>query len=492
MAFSGFGSSTTPSLFGQSKPAGSLFGSTQPATSGTSSFGQPQPQSQQPTTSLFGQPAGGAHQQQPTTSIFGQPATGSQQSNPSLFGQPAGATQQQQQPTASLFGQPATGSQQPAPTLFGQPAGATQQQQQQQPTTSLFGQTASGTQQQQQPTTSFFGQPAGGTQPTTSLFGQPASAAQQQQPQSSLGTSLFGTTTQSNAPPTQTTGLFGSSTQTQPATSGTSLFGGAFQPQGAAPMSGFGASTAGSSLFGPQRQTSNMSISPSQPTGPVLFSKATKFNDLPDDIKKKFEGLDSHIQGRVQINNDLKQRKLGQEATKGQELIRNVHKELLSVAATIQSDVLFTKDLKAKTDQAVQDTIVATRIIDGFRNPHQNGVYLKNYASFPLEFFTRVTQQMQERLQWYKNTIEQIERKLSSAAMQAQSTPQVISSTLQTQHAIFVSLAAKTAAVDAELQKVKTLYTQLWRTKTGSMRDPFNDLDRGSGGDFGMESLRLM
>ena len=110
--------------------------------------------------------------------------------------------------------------------------------------------------------------------------------------------------------------------------------------------------------------------------------------------------------------------------------------------------------------------------------------------------------------------LKQIERKLSSTAVQAQATPQgkpgrpvyihslthdpspfctysVISSTLQTQHAIFVSLAAKTAAVDAELQKVKALYTQLWRAKTGSMRDPFNDLDRGSGGDFGMESLRV-
>jgi nucleoporin p58/p45 len=234
-----------------------------------------------------------------------------------------------------------------------------------------------------------------------------------------------------------------------------------------------------------------MSISPAQLTGPVLFSKATKFNDLPEEIKKKFEGLDAYIQGRVQISNDLKQRKLGQEPIKGQDLIREVHKELLGVAATIQSDALFTKDLKEKTDQAVQDTIIATRIVDGFKNPHQHGIYLKNLASFPLEFFTRVTKQMQERLEWYKSTIEQIERKLSSTAAQSQATPQVISSTLQTQHAIFVSLAAKTAAVDAELQKVKALYTQLWRAKTGSMRDPFNDLDRGSGGDFGMESLRV-
>ena len=34
----------------------------------------------------------------------------------------------------------------------------------------------------------------------------------------------------------------------------------------------------------------------------------------------------AHIQGRVQISNDLKQRKLGQEPTKGQALTREVHK----------------------------------------------------------------------------------------------------------------------------------------------------------------------
>jgi nucleoporin p58/p45 len=59
---------------------------------------------------------------------------------------------------------------------------------------------------------------------------------------------------------------------------------------------------------------------------------------------------------------------------------------------------------------------------------------------------------------------------------------------LEAQHATFMALASRTAAVDAELQKVKILYTQLWRAKTGSMRDPFNDLDCITG-DFGLESL---
>ena len=34
----------------------------------------------------------------------------------------------------------------------------------------------------------------------------------------------------------------------------------------------------------------------------------------------------AHIQGRLQISKDLKQRQVGEEATKGQDLIRSMHK----------------------------------------------------------------------------------------------------------------------------------------------------------------------
>jgi nucleoporin p58/p45 len=68
-----------------------------------------------------------------------------------------------------------------------------------------------------------------------------------------------------------------------------------------------------------------------------------------------------------------------------------------------------------------------------------------------------------------------------------------ISATLQVQHGTFLSLASKTAAVDAELQKIKALYTQLWRAKTNSVRDPFNDDAKRSEtpADFGLGSLNV-
>jgi nucleoporin p58/p45 len=68
-----------------------------------------------------------------------------------------------------------------------------------------------------------------------------------------------------------------------------------------------------------------------------------------------------------------------------------------------------------------------------------------------------------------------------------------IAATLQAQYATFITLAGRTAAVDAELQKIKTVYTQLWRAKTGSVRDPFGDVVKSNdkSGDFGLSRLNV-
>jgi nucleoporin p58/p45 len=61
-----------------------------------------------------------------------------------------------------------------------------------------------------------------------------------------------------------------------------------------------------------------------------------------------------------------------------------------------------------------------------------------------------------------------------------------ITATLQAQNSTFIALAGKTAELDAELQKIKAVYRELWRTHTGSARDPFNEIDRRAGDGNGM------
>jgi nucleoporin p58/p45 len=391
-----------------------------------------------------------------------------------------------QTPTATAAGntQQSTGAAQPF-SGFGQ--------QQSQPTQSLFGNL--GQTQQQQPGA---GQsnPSGSAGPFGSTAGQPPAIG---------GNPAFGGSSWNSGNPLLPKSAFGSGTSAglnQPQQQGTAMFGQQPQQQ---QSTGFGGSLFGSTQNQAQQPPAFSSSAnqarpgfglstvtiqqPGAQIGQPLFAKSTKFNDLPENAKKTFEDIEAHIQGRLQISKDLKQRQVGEEATKGQDLIRSMHKDLINSITVLQNDILSTRDLKAKVDQSVQDTIVAVHIIDGFRNPQQHGAHLRNHANFPLEFFTRITDQMRKRLQSYKETIEQIERKLTSAAQQVQHTPQAITATLEAQNTSFIALANKIAALDTDLQRLKALYTQLWRAKTGSMRDPFSQLDRGSGGEFGVESL---
>lgn len=59
--------------------------------------------------------------------------------------------------------------------------------------------------------------------------------------------------------------------------------------------------------------------------------------------------------------------------------------DMANVVATLQADITSTRELRARVDQTVQDTIAATQIVDGFRNPQQHGAHLKTRAGFPFE-----------------------------------------------------------------------------------------------------------
>ncbi|KAG8926938.1 hypothetical protein FRC02_008567 [Tulasnella sp. 418] len=376
---------------------------------------QQQQQQQQQPASIFGTTQGA--QTQPQQSTFGGFGQTGQQQGPSGFG---GLGQSQRPAGTGLFGGATN------PGLFGNPANAitTAPATSQAPSTGLFGSTT----QPAAPSTGLFGQtnqPTGQTASGgTGFFGQ----NQAQQPTQQATGGLFGAPSNTAQPamggfygagptnPTQqaTTNMFGATTTNAPAsnqqTLGTSLFG---PPKPAAPMPGM--------VAAPQQP-----LGPSGPGGPTdpAITKSTKFNDLPQPYKQILENVDAAIQRQIQISRELKTISLGVEPEKGAKLAKQVAKTAMMTANTISSDEAFIQDLSFKLDQSVQDSVMATRILDGFGNPQQNGSYLKTYAEFPLEYFTRLATQLRERLERYKLIVEQIERKLASAAEGDHTTPQ--------------------------------------------------------------------
>ncbi|KAG8908480.1 hypothetical protein FRC01_007353, partial [Tulasnella sp. 417] len=408
--------------------AGGLFGSTtaaQPAQStGFGGFGQQQQtqQQQQPApqgTGLFG-----------ATNTAQPPATGG------LFG----GFGNQPKPAGGLFGAPPTTAitNPPAPGgLFG--STTTQPQQAGATSGGLFGNVNQSTAAQTAPATTGSG-----------LFGNPAATTTTAQP--TIGGGLFGNQQASGTAATGT-GLFGSTTTTQPATGG--LFGNAQQAQlqGAAqpaqPSTLFGApaataqqqqpaATGGLGLFGqPKPAITPTGLSLGTSTAPTTqvggnnttvqaseITGSTKFNDLPDEFKKIFEAVETGIQKQTNIAQELKSKNLAAEPDKGRAQLQRVAKIAIATDNTLSLDSGFVADLKVKGSQALDELVVATKIVDGFLHPHQYPDNLTVWAGFPFAYFSALSDQLSERLQRYKLIVEQIERKIVAASSQAQTSPQ--------------------------------------------------------------------
>ncbi|KAG8781764.1 hypothetical protein FRC15_008149 [Serendipita sp. 397] len=328
-----------------------------------------------------------------------------------------------------------------------------------------------------------FSQPLGSQPATTSIFGPRPGAT-------TMFGSALGTSTAPAAPaPAQPSFSWGTSSTTnagtmaQPSTAtpaitamtGTGFgLGNSTLFQQSRPTSGFlGSSTLGVSSLGTAPQPgAAASTAPSAPSQLPVLNGAAKFNDLPVAVQDLFNDTESLIQKGLNTAKDLKARKLGDSIVANTANSRQLFHDLTSSSNTLQADDLLAKNLRAKVDQAVQDVVVCSQIVEGFRESGIQHPNLKTNAHYPIEFFVRLTDQMQERLIRYKATVDQLNRKLAFS-FQAQQTPQAIATTLQSQHAAFIALAAKVAEIEASLEDVKSQFATLYKARTGSALDPF-------------------
>ncbi|PVF93361.1 hypothetical protein CPB86DRAFT_790205 [Serendipita vermifera] len=222
-----------------------------------------------------------------------------------------------------------------------------------------------------------------------------------------------------------------------------------------------------------QPAASTLGSGAAAPNAPFVLNGAAKFNDLPGPIQDLLNDTEALIQGGLNASKDLKGRKLGDAIVTNTATSRQIFHDLTSSSNTLQADDLFAKNLREKVDQAVQDVIVCSQIIEGFRESGIQHPNLKTNAQYPLEFFHRLADQMQERLARYKAIVDQLERKLTFS-FQAQQSPQAITTTLQSQHASFIALAARVAEVEASMDEVKQQFSTLYKARTGSALDPFS------------------
>ncbi|CAH7690442.1 hypothetical protein PPACK8108_LOCUS25794 [Phakopsora pachyrhizi] len=496
---------TSSGLFGGTKNAsGSLFGSSnQPTT--TNLFGSNTANQQQtnsaPSAGLFGNLNQQASGLTPSTTnnIFGAQNQNTNASNVSQTGGLFGSNAT----TSSTLNSPAPGGMFGATTnsnnllsgsgLFGSskpltsipaPASAA--------TAGLFGATNNNS-------ANTITQPPGGTglfgsnaaQPSQGLFGSSVTST----PATGTGaTSIFGNSTQTsnnNSNLAQNNNIFGSLNNSQPRnlnTGTSSLFSSTSQNNNQSLASG--------GLFGPKNPLSMIApgsgLSPSVSQANSIFTRTTRFNDLPDDSKKQLEMLDALIQSQCRYADALKALQLGTEINEGTSLLRQVTSEMYTASASITTSSNLLDSIRQKIDADVSDLLKLSSIIESSQsNQRINNLAtqssstssslplldpIPNPLKFQFDYFCQKSSEMEDRIKSYRQTIEFVELQLKS--LYDKPSPASIVPALKAQYSTFMVLADRVAQLDTELRSLKDEYREIWRHQTGSVRDPFAEVDR--------------
>ncbi|MBW0522858.1 hypothetical protein O181_062573 [Austropuccinia psidii MF-1] len=499
------------SLFGQTSNSGGLFGSN---NSGGGLFGaansSPSAASTTPGGGLFGntKPLTSNVPPAATGGLFGSATNSNTPASGGLFGGATASAASNTTNSGGLFGTSTNSSTSAAGTsgglfgaskpltgggLFGASTSA--------PSVGLFGtptttSTTSGGLFSTPAATSAsmaFGAPAA-TSTGGGLFSAPTTTSTPQ-----VGASLF-TPGSTNSAPTST-GLFGNlnSSASNQATSNSLfgsqnqnpspfLFGGSTQPVGGTGNlfgSSQNAGNTSNSLFGTKPANVPAATGSSVSQLNSLFNRATRFNDLADDAKKQLEMLDAMIQTQCRHSDALKAMQLGTEISEGTSLLRQVTSEMHTTSASVITASNLLDSVRQNIDGDVADLIKLASIVDVYRaqrtagGTHNTGEVLPNPINFQYEYFSQKAIEMEERVKTYRQTIDFVELQLKG--LFDRPSPASIVPALKAQYHTFMILADKVAQLDTEIRAVKDEYREIWRHQTGSVRDPFSEVDRAFG-----------
>nr|CAG4642024.1 EOG090X0D34 [Eurycercus lamellatus] len=282
------------------------------------------------------------------------------------------------------------------------------------------------------------------------------------QPSFPAGTapSTFGTATLATATPAATPFGFGTSTGgfnlgTSTAPTFTGLTTSVISTTPSAPSLGLGGIN--SSPFG-----GDLAASASQGK---TDSKAFNEMSVPTEIDQLVEDFKKHVKEQKTKKDEVSRgsskalEKVGEEV----ETLKNI---LSTLANNIQQHSALVQKLKHDAALEIKNAEIAQRTKETAPS-----MQLDNTA--PLEYFMRQVADFEQRMQFYKQQIEDTERNLLAINKQHSLTPQELMGTMKKLHEAFVLLAGRIHTIHTSLQNYKADYLTYRRRVMGDPSDIF-------------------
>ncbi|KAJ3246028.1 Nucleoporin p58/p45 [Chytriomyces hyalinus] len=257
--------------------------------------------------------------------------------------------------------------------------------------------------------------------------------------------SLFGAaTTNSNAAPSLNTG---------------NLFGGA------------GASI--NSAVTAQNTAANAQTANPQPstTAPENITNTTRYGEIPLNIRQELDNFETFVQKQIDMSEDIASSGVVKKIHDTRALYKSVELKYQGLKTLLDRDNALIQNLRGQVAREMKIADFATRFIDSYNSHRQPSVTFNNTDSF--QYFVNLTNTLENKLQHYRQTIDDLERHLQSISQKTQYSPQAIAEILKLQHESFLAIAGRIAVAHDSLLKQQDAYLNYRRKYFGDTKNPF-------------------
>ncbi|RXK42644.1 hypothetical protein M231_00198 [Tremella mesenterica] len=223
-----------------------------------------------------------------------------------------------------------------------------------------------------------------------------------------------------------------------------------------------------SSLLGqpqPQQQPTSglLSVATNQlqssTSAPLTISKTTKFSELPENMQKNIEQVDSWIKEQKKAGEGLLTEPLGRAIYQTSGEVKAAMEEGTALTQGLAGLHASLSQLRAKFVAEEDDLRRIAEIWETYKSVdgRPGAIRVAAHRDFPQDFFSRVAAAMEERVIKYRKTI--------SAA---------IATTINNHQNALLTLAAQLEGLQSRMASLRATFAETYRERTGSMRDPFD------------------
>ncbi|KAI8848669.1 hypothetical protein BC829DRAFT_393609 [Chytridium lagenaria] len=207
---------------------------------------------------------------------------------------------------------------------------------------------------------------------------------------------------------------------------------------------------------------------------PATAATGSSYGEVPDQMRSQLDELEQFIESQKQAVEEVKSTTTYQEILQIHVITEQINLKSHGLKNLLDRDETVIKELRSLMNEETKIADGASRFIDRYNNPHYT---FQQHANDPTskDYFSNVTDQLERRLQIYRQTIDDLERHFQTITQKPHYTPQAIADILRSQHESFMSIAGKIALVHDGITKEKERFLMYRNKYFGDNRNPFKD-----------------